>query len=214
MLGDHGSGGSRERVVRHVEMLARHGYGVLALDLPGNGESEGHSNGLGDNAQPALDAALGWLSRRPDVDPDRIAGFGLSLGAEVLIERASKDERLRAIVADGATRPQDAQDVLDPSVPERVTGWLALAGVQAVSGMEPSKSLKPMIGKIAPRPVLLVAAGGFEQEIPANRQYKARGGPTTELYEPPDAGHTGGLRKHPAEYERRTIAFLDRALGR
>ena len=57
VLLSHGSGGSRERVAAHVRMLARHGYGVLALDNPGNGESEGHSNGLGDNAQPAVDAA-------------------------------------------------------------------------------------------------------------------------------------------------------------
>jgi hypothetical protein len=214
VLVDHGSGGSRERVVRHIEMLARHGYGVLALDLPGNGESEGHSNGLGDNAQPALDAALDWLSERPGVDPDRIAGFGLSLGAEVLIERASEDERLRAVVADGATRPDDAREVLDMGLPEQVAGALAITGVRAVSGMRTSTSLNPMIGRIAPRPVLLVAAGGFEQEIPANRIYREHGGPTTDLYELPDAAHTGGLRKHPAEYERRTIGFLDRALGR
>jgi uncharacterized protein len=79
----------RERLAAHVRMLARHGYGVLAFDNPGNGESEGHSNGLGSNAQPAADAALDWLSRRPDVDPRRIAGFGSSLGAEVLfLDRA------------------------------------------------------------------------------------------------------------------------------
>jgi hypothetical protein len=60
--------------------------------------------------------------------------------------------------------------------------------------------------------VLLVASGGFEQEIPANRIYREHGGATTELYELPDAGHTGGLRKHPEEYERRTISFIDRAL--
>jgi hypothetical protein len=29
----------------------------------------------------------------------------------------------------------------------------------------------------------------------------------------PDAGHTGGLRTHPAAYEQRTTTFLDRALG-
>ena len=34
-----------------------------------------------------------------------------------------------------------------------------------------------------------------------------------QLWELPDAGHTGGLRKHPAEYERRTVGFLDTALG-
>jgi uncharacterized protein len=213
VLVDHGSGGSRERVVRHVEMLARHGYGVLALDLPGNGESEGHSNGLGDNAQPALAAALDWLSQRPGVDPDRIAGLGLSLGAEVLLERAAKDQRLRAVVADGATRPQDAQDALDPGTFERAVGWLMLRGVRGVSGMRTSTSLNPLIERIAPRPVLLVASGGFEQEIAANRTYRAHGGPTTELYELPEASHTGGLRARPAEYERRTIGFLDRVLA-
>ena len=60
--------------------------------------------------------------------------------------------------------------------------------------------------------MLLVASGGFEQEIPANRIYREHGGAATELYELPDAGHTGGLRKHPEEYERRTISFIDRAL--
>ena len=209
----HGSGGSRERVVRHIRMLARHGYGVLALDNPGNGESEGHSNGLGDNAQPAVGAALAWLSHRDGVDPGRIAGYGLSLGAEELIEAASRDERLRAVVADGATRPQDAQEALDPGPAERAVTWLTLRGIRGVSGMHTSTSLNPMIGKIAPRPVLLVAAGGFEQEIPANRVYRERGGPTTQLYELPDASHTGGLRARPAEYERRTIGFLDRALA-
>ena len=213
LLVDHGSGGSRERVVRHIEMLARHGYGVLALDLPGNGESEGHSNGLGDNAQPAVGAALDWLSRRDGVDPDRIAGYGLSLGAEVLIEAAAGDERLRAVVADGATRPDDAQDALDPNAGERAVGWLMMQGIRGVSGMHKSTSLNPLIERIAPRPVLLVATGGFEQEIPANRVYREHGGPTTELYELPDAGHTGGLRKHPAEYERRTIGFLDRVMA-
>ena len=113
VLLSHGSGGSRGRVAAHVRMLARHGYGVLALDDPGNGESQGHSNGLGDNAQPAIAAGLDYLAHRPDVDPKRIAGFGLSLGGEVLLEAASRDRRLAAVVSDGATRPMDA-DKVDP----------------------------------------------------------------------------------------------------
>jgi hypothetical protein len=61
--------------------------------------------------------------------------------------------------------------------------------------------------------VLLVASGGFPEEIPANRVYHERGGATTQLYELPEAAHTGGLRSRPAEYERRVTAFLDRALA-
>jgi uncharacterized protein len=214
VLLSHGSGGSRERVAAHVRMLARHGYGVLALDNPGNGESDGHSNGLGYNAQPAVDAALRWLSRRPDVDPQRIAGFGAARGAARRRQAAAPNPQLRAVVADGPTRPMDGQDVSDPALPERAFGAVWLQAVRAVSGMREAPSLIGLMPRIAPRPVLLIAGGvGAPDEIPANRAYRDAGGPTTQLWELPDAGHTGGLRTHPAAYERRTTSFLDRALG-
>jgi predicted esterase len=213
VLLSHGSGGSRERVAAHVRMLARHGYGVLALDNPGDGESEGHSNGLGSNAQPALDAAIGWLARRPDVDPRRIAAFGSSLGAEVLLQAAAREPRLRAVVADGSARPRDAQRAGDPGLPERVVTELALQAARAVSGMREPPSLVGIMPRIAPRPVLLIAGGDDPNEIPTNRRYRDAGGPTVQLWELPDTGHTAGLRTHPSQYEQRTTAFLDRALG-
>jgi pimeloyl-ACP methyl ester carboxylesterase len=213
VLVSHGSGGSRERVAAHVRMLARHGYGVLALDNPGNGESEGHSNGLGYNAQPAVDAALRWLTRQPGVDPTRIAGFGTSLGAEVLIEAAARERRLRAVVADGPARPMDARRASDPALPERAVGAVSLQMVRGISGMRQSPSLIGIMPRVAPRPVLLIAAGvGAPDEIPTNRLYRDAGGPETQLWELPDAGHTGGLRTHPDAYEQRTTSFLDQAL--
>ena len=213
VLLSHGSGGSRERLVDHVRMLARHGYGVLAFDNPGNGESQGHSNGLGYNAQPAVDAALSWLARQPDVDPRRIAGFGSSLGAEVLLEAAAREPRLRAVVADGPARPMDARRVGDPALPEEASVALAMQVIRGISGSREAPSLIGIMPRIAPRPVLLIAGGGAPEEIPANRLYRDAGGPGVELWELADTGHTAGLRTHPAEYERRTIAFLDRALG-
>jgi uncharacterized protein len=214
VLVSHGSGGSRERVAAHVRMLARHGYGVLALDNPGNGESEGHSNGLGYNAQPAVDAALAWLTRQPDVDPARIAGFGTSLGAEVLLEAAARDPRLRAVVADGPARPMDAEEAGDPAPPERAVGALSMQAVRGISGMREAPSLIGLMPRIAPRPVLLIAGGvGAPDEIPTNQDYRDAGGTTTQLWELPDTGHTAGLRTHPAAYERRTTGFLDQALG-
>ena len=213
VLLSHGSGGSRGRIPAHVRMLARHGYGVLALDNPGNGESDGHSNGLGDNAQPAIAAGIDYLARRPDVNPDRIAGFGLSLGGEVLLEAAAHDHRLAAVVSDGATRPMDANKVNPPGSLERAIGWLTMQSVRTISGMKPSQSLVGMMPDIAPRPVLLVAGGGFPDEIKASRLYREAGGSSVELWALPDTGHTAGLRTHPAAYERRTVGFLDRALG-
>jgi hypothetical protein len=212
VLLSHGSGGSRGRVPAHVRMLARHGYGVLALDNPGNGGSEGHSNGLGDNAQPGLDAGIDYLVRRSDVDPRRIAGFGVSLGGEVLLQAAARDRRLAAVVSDGAARPTDSKEFNRVGALERAMTWTAVQALRGVSGMRPSPSLVGIMPRIAPRPVLLVASGGDPTEIPTARQYRDAGGAGVQLWELPDTGHTAGLRKHPAAYERRTIAFLDRSL--
>ena len=133
----HGSGGSRERVAAHIRMLARHGYGVLAYDNPGNGESEGHSNGLGDNAQPAVDAAI--CSGSPGGPTSTRGGSPVSarsLGAEVLLEAAAREPRLRAVVADGPARPMDAREARDPALPERAFGALLTAdAVRGISGM-------------------------------------------------------------------------------
>jgi dienelactone hydrolase len=213
VLVSHGSGGSRGRVTRHVRMLARHGYGVLALDNPGNGESQGHSNGFGDNAQTGIDAAVDYLARRPDVDPGRIAGFGVSMGGEVLLEAASRDRRLAAVVADGAARPVDQKKVSEPGALNDVGLWLTEQASRAISGMEPSASPVGFMASIAPRPVLLVAGGNVPEEPPVSRMYARAGGDSVKVWVAPGATHIGAIRKHPAEYEQRTVGFLDDALG-
>jgi pimeloyl-ACP methyl ester carboxylesterase len=207
----HGSGGSRARVAAHARMLARHGYGVLALDLPGNGESDGHSNGLGDNAQPAITTALDYLQARPGVD--RMVGYGVSMGGEVLLEAAARDTRLRAVVSDGSARPEDADKALPPHGMERVVRGVMAPASRALAGTRAAPSLTPLMSRIAPRPVLLVATTGDPAEIPTNRVYARAGGPTTELWELHGVGHVAGVRRRPAAYEAHTIGFLDRALG-
>lgn len=212
LLVGHGSGGSRERVLEEIRMLARHGYGVLAFDLFGNGESSGHSNGLGDNAQPAVDAALDWLASRPGVDPDRIGAFGSSLGGEVLLEATARDPRLRAVVSDGAKRPEDDHSIDERPLNERIQAALMLHATRAIGGTRAAPSLDGIVPRIAPRPVLLIASGGDPEEIPVNRRYRVAAGASAERYEIPDANHTAGITAHPREYEQRVIAFLDRAL--
>ena len=162
-------------------MLARHGYGVLAFDLFGNGESSGHSNGLGDNAQPAVDAALDYLVRRPDVDPDRVAAFGSSLGGEVLLEATAREPRLRAVVSDGAARPEDQAEVMDRDLAEDSIGSWMVGVARVMSGTQAAPSLIDVVPRIAPRPVLLIAAGSDPAEIPTNRRYREAAGPASEL---------------------------------
>ena len=142
VLVGHGSGGSRERVLEEIRLLARHGYGVLAFDLPGNGESSGHSNGLGDNAQPAVDAALDYLAGRADVDPDRIAAFGSSLGGEVLLEAAARDAAHRGRHLRRRRAAPRTHD--DGHRPRPARHELALQAIRGIAGSE--------AGAVAARP--------------------------------------------------------------
>ena len=147
------------------------------------------------------------------MQPDRIAGFGLSLGGEVMLEAAAHDRRLAAVVSDGAARPVDGNEAVHADSQQRAITWLQLQMVRGISGMKRSRSLMGIIPDIAPRPVLLVAGSGLPEEIPASRRYRDAGGRNVQLWELPHTGHTAGLRKRPAEYERRTVGFLDTALG-
>ena len=42
------------------------------------------------------------LEGRPDVDPDRIGGFGSSAGGEILLGAAAQSTLFRAVVSEGA----------------------------------------------------------------------------------------------------------------
>ena len=83
-------------------MLARHGYGVLLFDRRGEGASEGEPNSWGWGGEADIKAAVAYLEGRPDVEPGRIGGLGLSVGGEMMIEAAAETDGLAAVVSRGA----------------------------------------------------------------------------------------------------------------
>ena len=96
---------------RKARMLARHGYGVLLFDRRGEGRSEGEPNSWGWGGDADIKAAIAYLQRRPDVDPDRIGGIGLSVGGELMIEAAAETDELAAVVSEGAGARSTAEDM-------------------------------------------------------------------------------------------------------
>ena len=110
---------------RKARMLARHGYGVLLFDRRGEGRSEGEPNSWGWGGDADIKAAIAYLQRRPDVDPDRIGGIGLSVGGELMIEAAAETDELAAVVSEGAGARSTAEDMQhdDPALAKWTLGF-------------------------------------------------------------------------------------------
>jgi fermentation-respiration switch protein FrsA (DUF1100 family) len=210
----HGGGGDRTGALRHAELLARHGYGVLLYDARGRGESEGSPNALGWGWEKDVAGALAFLTDRPDVDSARIGGLGLSTGAEALVEVAAERRELRALVADGLTGRSFADyrnlaglDVLAPYF------WTLYTAVGVFSGSSPGEPLEELVPEVSPTPLLLIATGrGIPQELDFNRIYAEAAREPVEFWELADVGHTAAIRERSEEYERRVVGFFDRAL--
>jgi dienelactone hydrolase len=210
----HGAGNSRESVRDYAALLVRHGYGVLALDLRGHGQSGGTVNRLGWQGTRDISAAVAYLQARDDVQ--HIGGMGLSMGGEVLLGAASANPALQAIVADGATRR--SLDELRALPAERAlvrnfTARVMFATVQVLSGDDPPDPplLDAMIAAESTR-FLLIAGGSVALEVKFNALFADTLGARADLWVAPDASHTGAFKRYPDEYEQRVIAFFNATL--
>ena len=200
---------------KQARMLVRHGYGVLLFDRRGEGESDGDPNALGWAGVADLNAAVEFLRGRSDVDPDRIGGIGLSVGGELLLQTAAESDAVKAVVSEGAGIRSVREALLTPD-PERLLAvpvWAGTTVATAVfSNTAPPPNLESLVSRIAPRPVFLIFAtkGQGGEQLSSDFHEAAR--EPKELWEIPEATHTGGITARPAEYEQRVIAFFDRAL--
>jgi uncharacterized protein len=200
---------------RHARMLARHGYGVLLIDRRGEGASEGDPHGFGWSFEEDILAGIAYLKGRPDVEPGRIGGLGLSVGGEMMLHTAAGTEDLAAVVSEGAGARVISEELDDLSgaskwfmLPHLATKTSALT---VLSNHAPPSNLTKLIPRIAPRPVFLINAAHGEVDDKTPEYYGAAGAPKL-TWAVPAGAHTGGLAARPRQYERKVVGFFDRAL--
>lgn len=217
----HGAGSTRTDVLEHAAALADHGYGVLLPDARGHGESGGRAMELGWHGEADVAGAVDFLLAQPEVDPGRVGLLGLSMGGEEAIGAAGVDDRVAAVVAEGATaRVADDRAYLSAyglqgEVQQRLDRLAyGLAGLLS-RAPEPT-SLRVAVVRATSRPdptrFLLVAAGKVEDEQLAAEQ--VRGAATgVDTWTVQGADHTGALTTDRVAWEDRVVGFLDAALA-
>jgi len=154
----HGSGGNRMDLLTEAELFSRSGFSVLAFDWPGHGESEGQVE-WGDAERAALRASIDWLSKRPEVDRQRIGALGFSMGGVPLIQEAAHDPRIRAIGV--ASTPGNLETFARWEYRSHgvLTQWPAMLAMLARGMRLWSEVPGEVVPKLAPRPLLVIVCG-------------------------------------------------------
>ncbi len=210
----HGSGDSREGLRPYAELLAGAGFGVLAVDMRGHGESGGVSNRYGWGAVPDVATAIAFLQDQPDVQA--IGGLGLSLGAETVLAAAGANPAMRAVVSEGATF-RSLEDYMslpvNQSLVRNFTSRVLYLAVQVFSGTQPpTPSMLDSVTAATTTDFLFIASGTDPDEVDFTALYAAAAGERAEAWIIPDAGHIEGLARHPEEYAEWVITFFEDSL--
>lgn len=212
----HGHRGNKADMLGIGSGLWRAGYSVLLFDFRGNGDSADGPQSLAHYEQRDVRAAVNFARRRrPDA---RIAALGFSMGAAASIMAAADDQRIEAVVADSSFAAMDqviASAYRRYRMPGRPLVPFADLANRAVYGYS-FKQVRPVdrIGRIAPRPVLLLHATA-DRTIPFDHLQQlaeAAETGTVEVVSYDGAEHCGGYFEDRAAYIDLVADFLNRKL--
>lgn len=210
----HGSMGDRAGLWQEARVLAAAGFGVMLVDMPGHGESQGEVD-WGAGGRAALSAALTSLLAQPGVDPARVGAMGFSMGGMLVAQVAAEDERIRAVVLSGCFSDARRQTLFEFRSWGPITGWPAVWAYRAVGFDDSDRRPIDVIGRLAPRPLLIVhgADDGVVPATMATELYSAAAGPARELWIIPGAGHGNHLQAEPELWPERVRGFFLQALS-
>ena len=210
----HDAGQDRRAFLGHVRFLHDAGYPLLLFDLRDHGASDGadRGSGLGYRELHDVSAAVRYLKR--ERGHRGVAVYGVSLGGSAALLAAAGDREIDAVIAES---PFASVDELArwrlPRTPEplrRAAIDLALLRVGALGEPSPIDA----IGRIAPRPVVLIGSAA-DRVVPAaavEALYAAAREPK-EIWIAARGEHGAIFEAVPEEYRWRVLTYLGRWLA-
>ena len=214
----HGLGASKSDFINLSGFLSSNGFNVLMFDFRAHGESEGKSCSLGLKEQLDITAAIEYIISREDLKNKSIGLYGFSLGGAAGILTASRELRIKAIVADTpfSSLKNISADVIKrtyhlPSFP-----FIQLANILyrlSFNGWIGQVTPSDVIHLISPRPILLISSDIDEmtplyhaEELLANAKEPK------ELWIIEGASHGGTISINTEKYNQKLLSFFNKAL--
>lgn len=201
----HGNAGNILSHAWFSEHLPPAGFHTLVLDYRGYGESGGSAVRREDLLADAH-AAFEVLLEQPEVDPQRIAIFGQSLGGAIAVPLAAMELRIAAVVLES---PFDSWRRIAANA---LGGDPALLPARLVAtAIRDTLAPRDLIGRID-RPILIYH-GDRDSIVPVSHaRTLAAANDRVELVELPGGDHNSLRDSHPA-IDRIVVEFLRRSLA-
>ena len=232
-------GANRWSSQHHAEFLRNGGYDVISWEPRGQGESDkvpGYQplHWVSEYEVEDALAVIEYACGRPDADPRGVALVGISKGAGVGVVAASRGKRVVCCVTDGMfgvyttvvpymrhwIKIYSSLITFQKLMPDFFYGTIGILAFRRVEKIRNCRfpSLESALGKIRSIPLLMIHGDkdtyirvGMAQSLFAI----ARGSKGVDriLWLAPGARHNEALAKHPLEYSRKVLAFLDKNLA-
>jgi cephalosporin-C deacetylase-like acetyl esterase len=133
-----GVGGTRERSsALYGDKLRERGIATLGLDGPGHGESVIREIFVTPTSwMEAGRSVLEWLRSQNEIDPDRIALSGTSMGTCFATQIASIDSRLKGVATRAMTHEPGLHSLFEMDSPSWKLRYMYMAGLQSEEEMD------------------------------------------------------------------------------
>jgi pimeloyl-ACP methyl ester carboxylesterase len=203
----NGTDSRKEDEVDGRESTFRAGIGIVAVDMPGTGESPIKADA---GSERMLSCVLDYLDTRPDIDSKRIVAWGTSYGGHwsALLAYKERARLLGAVVQGGPVHDYYTPEWQKKSLgtPEYLFDlFAARAAIYGVKTLDefytfnPRLSLKTqgLLGQ--PSAPMLLLNGEKDSQVPISDLYMLleSGGSPKWAWVNPDGGHTGRSAEWP-----------------
>lgn len=212
----HGFSSNRLSGVNAARILSKEGFAVLLYDLRGHGRSQADINTWGWVEINDLLGAVDYLRSRPEIDSSRIAALGFSVGGQISLRAAAQERSISAVIAEGPPFAALSDHIISSGFSLRKLAfypwlWISYNYQALLTGVRQPLGVVQEMPKIAPRPLMLIAAGRGQEYLIARRLFDVAGEPK-ELYNVPEANHMESSRARPEEYAKKIVEFYKHAL--
>ncbi|MBI3732909.1 MAG: alpha/beta hydrolase [Chloroflexi bacterium] len=195
--------------------LQRNGFAVLMIDLRGHGESGDGRFSFGLNERRDIEGAVDWLKGN-GFTAGGIGLLGVSMGGASAIGAAADEPAVGALVVDSAfadfctllqVRWGESSGLPDFFIPSALIASRLLFGIDECAARPETE-----IGRIAPRPVLLIFSTTDDLIPRSQAQQLKAAAPFAEVWEATGPRHARIYQADPPAYTAKVTAFFTRSL--